>query len=550
MTVALALIEPILAGLAALPVAGMWYVLHSHGQLGQRLRDLDAVHGFAGRVSRSLDPSEVAETAVSDFVDLMRAESAALVRFGDDGTATVHASGPVPFRLPERRDRADEWSLVPGRRTDPAGRLGQAAACRQRRPARVGEDDRGADHDRGRSDRAARDPRARDPGVPLQRPGPGAGAGSHRAAGDESQEEHAPRADRVRGPSRRADRSAGAHAVRVDRRRRRARPAGGRGRLRADARSRPLQRGQRHARASRRRRSPGAVRDAHVGAAPARRCARPPRRRRVRDPVPASRRRCRGRVRPHVRTGRQRAGHARRSRDRGHRQRRRRPDHPARRRRPAADAAGRHRDVQRQVAAHRRRALPRRDRPPHAGPAVDARRPAFGDRERRTRRRLPTEARSRHGARRRRRGARAMGAPVPRCRGTDRVRARRRGHGPDQGADRSGARPRHRDVAQVRRARPRPRLGGQSLDPRPVRLAPAGTGQALSRRQRRAAERARRWRSPSRRCSSTRRAPVARSTTCTGSACGWRSTTSARGTRRSRTCGACPCTSSRSTSRS
>ena len=64
MTVALALIEPVLAALAALPVAGMWYVLHSHGQLGQRLRDLDAVHGFAGRVSRSLDPSEVAETAV------------------------------------------------------------------------------------------------------------------------------------------------------------------------------------------------------------------------------------------------------------------------------------------------------------------------------------------------------------------------------------------------------------------------------------------------------------------------------------------------------
>jgi diguanylate cyclase (GGDEF)-like protein len=117
MTVSLALIEPFLAALAALPVAGMWYVLHSHGQLGQRLRDLDAVHGFAGRVSSSLDPSEVAETAVSDFVELMRAESAALVRFGDDGTATVHTSGPIPFRLPDRRDGADEWSgfLADGR---------------------------------------------------------------------------------------------------------------------------------------------------------------------------------------------------------------------------------------------------------------------------------------------------------------------------------------------------------------------------------------------------------------------------------------------------
>ena len=67
--------------------------------------------------------------------------------------------------------------------------------------------------------------------------------------------------------------------------------------------------------------------DADVGAAPARRRARPPRRRRVRDPVPPRRPRAGDRVRAHVRTGRQRAGHARRARDRRHRQRRRRPDH-------------------------------------------------------------------------------------------------------------------------------------------------------------------------------------------------------------------------------
>jgi diguanylate cyclase (GGDEF)-like protein len=111
MTVALALIDPPLALLAVLPAAGMWYVLHSHGALGQQLRDLDAVHGFAGRVSTSLRPAEIADTAVSEIVRLLRAESVALVRFGDDGSAAWHLSGPVPLRLPDRRD-SPEWSRL------------------------------------------------------------------------------------------------------------------------------------------------------------------------------------------------------------------------------------------------------------------------------------------------------------------------------------------------------------------------------------------------------------------------------------------------------
>ena len=104
--------------------------------IGQQLRDLDAVHGFAGRVSRSLDPSEVAETAVSDFVDMMRAESAALVRFGDDGTATVHASGPIPLRLPDRREDelADIGNLALRQILPEAVRIACHSGCVAARP--------------------------------------------------------------------------------------------------------------------------------------------------------------------------------------------------------------------------------------------------------------------------------------------------------------------------------------------------------------------------------------------------------------------------------
>ena len=112
MTVALALLEPALATLALLPVAGIWYVLHSYGELGQRLRDLDAVHGFAGRVSRSLDPAEIADAAVDDIVTLLRAESAALVRFIDDRAPAVHAVGALPIAMPDSPAAAGWEALI------------------------------------------------------------------------------------------------------------------------------------------------------------------------------------------------------------------------------------------------------------------------------------------------------------------------------------------------------------------------------------------------------------------------------------------------------
>ncbi len=99
MTVALAMIEPALALLAALPLAGVWYVLHSYGELGQELRDLDAVHGFAGLVGATLDVNEIGETAVVEVARLTRGVGAALVRFGPDDAVT-HTDGVVDIALP------------------------------------------------------------------------------------------------------------------------------------------------------------------------------------------------------------------------------------------------------------------------------------------------------------------------------------------------------------------------------------------------------------------------------------------------------------------
>ncbi len=99
MTVALALIHPALALLALLPIAGIWYVLQSYGELVQELRDLDTLHGFAGRVGSTLDVQEIGDVAASEIAQLIRAEGAAIVRFTGD-SATVHLSGNVMVDLP------------------------------------------------------------------------------------------------------------------------------------------------------------------------------------------------------------------------------------------------------------------------------------------------------------------------------------------------------------------------------------------------------------------------------------------------------------------
>jgi diguanylate cyclase (GGDEF)-like protein len=100
MTCMLALLHPGLTLVAVFPAAGIWHVLRTHGELGQELRDLDAVYGFAGRVGRTLDVDEIGHIAVDEMVTMLRAESVALVRFTPEG-AVEHRSGELPVALPD-----------------------------------------------------------------------------------------------------------------------------------------------------------------------------------------------------------------------------------------------------------------------------------------------------------------------------------------------------------------------------------------------------------------------------------------------------------------
>jgi diguanylate cyclase (GGDEF)-like protein len=99
MTLALALLSPWLIPLALLPIGGIWFILRAFGQRQQELRDLGALHGFAGLIGGSLDPDEISEVATVEVERLMRASGAALVRFGPTGV-NVHRSGDSPFPLP------------------------------------------------------------------------------------------------------------------------------------------------------------------------------------------------------------------------------------------------------------------------------------------------------------------------------------------------------------------------------------------------------------------------------------------------------------------
>ena len=100
MVLALALLGASLALVALLPVGLLWYIIRAYGALDQRLRDLDAVHGFTGQVGRSLDPDEIVRSALAQTAEVLRSDATAVVIFDDRNGTTVSTHGLLDLTLP------------------------------------------------------------------------------------------------------------------------------------------------------------------------------------------------------------------------------------------------------------------------------------------------------------------------------------------------------------------------------------------------------------------------------------------------------------------
>ena len=86
-------VYPWLGLLSALPLMGFWGVMQGYGQLSQRYRDLSDLHGFVGRVGRSLDLDEIVHGAATEVAALLRAARAGIVVFDQRGDARRAAIG-------------------------------------------------------------------------------------------------------------------------------------------------------------------------------------------------------------------------------------------------------------------------------------------------------------------------------------------------------------------------------------------------------------------------------------------------------------------------
>ena len=112
MVLSLALISPGLIVLAVIPLGLLWYIILAYGSLEQRLMDLDAVHGFTGRVGQSLEPTRIGDAAVVEVSRLLRADASVVMVFDVDGSPLVRTAGPWRWTLPETPDDAAWTSLV------------------------------------------------------------------------------------------------------------------------------------------------------------------------------------------------------------------------------------------------------------------------------------------------------------------------------------------------------------------------------------------------------------------------------------------------------
>ena len=116
MVLALALLAPWLVLVALVPLGVLWYIIKAYGALDQRLRDLDAVHGFTGHVGQSLDPDEIIRAAAMQTAEVLRSDGAAVIVFDDRNGATLMVHGVVGLELPTESADPKWRSLITAER--------------------------------------------------------------------------------------------------------------------------------------------------------------------------------------------------------------------------------------------------------------------------------------------------------------------------------------------------------------------------------------------------------------------------------------------------
>jgi diguanylate cyclase (GGDEF)-like protein len=79
LTLTAVLVSPWLLTIAVIPMVLMWAYVKRQGRTQQALRDVEALHGFAGRIGSLLDLGQIADVAVDETARLVRAESVALM---------------------------------------------------------------------------------------------------------------------------------------------------------------------------------------------------------------------------------------------------------------------------------------------------------------------------------------------------------------------------------------------------------------------------------------------------------------------------------------
>ncbi|MFK8025429.1 MAG: EAL domain-containing protein [Ilumatobacter sp.] len=105
------LLSPMLAVFSIVPVGALWFMMKQHNSLAQELSDLNAVHGFAGRIGRTLDLDEICQAAVDESARLLRCRMGMLVLHEPSHTDRIFTTDGFPA-APVRPGVADWASMT------------------------------------------------------------------------------------------------------------------------------------------------------------------------------------------------------------------------------------------------------------------------------------------------------------------------------------------------------------------------------------------------------------------------------------------------------